>query len=104
AALRGAPHSLVETRAAQKRIPEYRDLARVRRAVRVDHGYDVTGRSFESAGKRVPLSSPSLLHYPDVGPQPAGYRYCVVHPPPVHHASLVTVPAHPFENMPHTSF
>jgi hypothetical protein len=47
---------------------ELRDLARIRRAVRVDHGYDVTGRSFEPAGKRVPLPSAGLLHHPDVGP------------------------------------
>jgi hypothetical protein len=64
----GEPCSLGEVRAAQKGIHELRDLAGIRRAVRVDHGYDVTGRSFEPAGKRVPLPSASLLHYPDVGP------------------------------------
>ena len=83
--------SLCEVRAAQKRLHELGDLARIRRAVRVDHGYDVTGRSFEPAGKRVPLSPASLLHYPDVGPQLAGYRYRVVHRVPVHHDHLVDV-------------
>ena len=68
AAARGEPGSLGEVRAAQKRIHERRDLARICRAVRVDHGDDVTGRSFEAAGKRVPLPAASLLHHPDVGP------------------------------------
>ena len=68
AAARGEPCSLGEVRAAQKRMHELRDLARIRRAVRVDHGYDVTGRSFEPAGERVPLSPAGLPHYPDVGP------------------------------------
>jgi hypothetical protein len=68
AAARGEPCSLCEIRAAHKRVHELGDLARIRRAVRVDHGYDVTGSSFEPAGKRVPLSSASLLHYPDVRP------------------------------------
>ena len=70
AAARGEPRSLREVRAAQQRVHELRDLARIRRAVRVDHGYDVTGRSFEPAGQRVPLSSASLPHQPDVGLQP----------------------------------
>jgi hypothetical protein len=53
-----------EVRAAQKRIHELQDRP-IRRAVRVDHGYDVTGRS-SNPGKGVP--SASLLHYPDVRP------------------------------------
>ena len=67
AAACGEPGSLGEVRAAQKRINELRDLARICRTVRVDHGYDVTGRSFEPAGEGVPLSTAGLLHDPDVG-------------------------------------
>ena len=78
---------------------ELRDLARVRRAVGVDHGDDVTGRRFEPAGERVPFSPASLLHYPDVGPQLAGYRYRVVHRVPVHHDHLVDVRGQPGENV-----
>ena len=95
AAARGEPCSLREVRAVQKRIHELRDLAGIRRAVRVDHGYDVTGSSFEPAGKRVPLSSASLLHDPDVRPQPAGNRYRVIHRVPVHHDHLVDVRGQP---------
>src|SRR5215469_7089432 len=93
-AARGESCSLREVRAAQKRVYELRDLTGIRRAVRVDHGYDVTGRSFEPAGERVPLATASLLYYPDVGPQLAGYRYCVVHRVPVHHDHLVDVRGH----------
>src|SRR6516225_49238 len=89
AATWGEPCSLCEVRAAQQRIHEVRDLARIRRAVGVDHRYDVTGRSFEPAGERIPLSPASLLHYPDVGPLLAGYRYRAVHRVPVHHDDLV---------------
>jgi hypothetical protein len=91
AAARGEPCSLCEIRAAQKCMNELRDLARIRRAVRVDHGNDLAGRSFEAAGKRVPLASASLLHYPHVGPSFAGYRDGVVHRVPVHHDYLVDV-------------
>src|SRR5690242_9766140 len=95
AAPRGEPRSLCEVRAAQQCIHELRDLTRIRRAVRVDHGDDVTGRSFEPAGKRVPLSPASLLHYPDVRPELAGYRYRVVHRVPVYHDHLVDVRGQP---------
>src|SRR5437016_13066494 len=95
AAARGEPCSLCEVRAAQQRLHEPGDLARVCRAVRVDHGDDVTGRSFEPAGKRVSLSPASLLHYPDVGTQLAGYRYRVVHRVPVHDNHLVDVRGQP---------
>ena len=95
AAARGEPCSLGEVGAAQKRSHERRDLARIGRAVRVDHGDDVTGRSLEPAGQGVPLSPASLLHDPDVGPQLAGYRYRVVHRVPVHHDHLVDVRGQP---------
>src|SRR5215472_2959394 len=88
AAARGESCSLCEVCAAHKRMHELRDLTRIRRAVRVDHGYDVTGRSFEPAGERVPLSPASLLHHPDVGPELAGYRYRVIHRVPVYHDHL----------------
>jgi hypothetical protein len=99
AAARGEPCSLREVRAVQKRIHELRDLAGIRRAVRVDHGYDVTGSSFEPAGERVPLSSASLPHYPDVGPQLAGNHYRVILRVPVHHDHLVDVRGQPRENV-----
>src|SRR5262252_3675799 len=95
----GEPRSLGEVRAAQQGLHEIRNLARIRRAVRVDHGYDVTGRSFEPAGKRVPLSPASLLHYPDVGAKLAGYRYRAVHGVPIHHDHLVNVRGQPRENV-----
>jgi hypothetical protein len=68
AAAWGEPCSLGEVRSAHERTDELRDLAGIRRAVRVDHGDDVTGRGFEPAGKRVALSAASLLDYPDVRP------------------------------------
>src|SRR5215469_5548494 len=99
AATRGEPCSLREVRAAHKRIHKARDLARIRRAVRVDHGYDVTGRGFEPAGKSVPLSPACLLHYPHVGPQLAGYGYRVVHRVPIHHDHFVEVRGQLRENV-----
>src|SRR5215471_4590816 len=68
AAARGEPRSLCEVRAAQQRLHELRDLARIRRAVRIHHGYYIAGGGFESAGERVPLTPASLLHHLDVGP------------------------------------
>jgi hypothetical protein len=85
----GEPAAFREVRAAQERLHKPRDLARVRRAVRVDHGDDVTGRSLEPAGKRVPFTTASLLHDPDLGPQPARHRYRVVHRVTVHHDHFV---------------
>src|SRR6516225_7086582 len=89
AAAWGEPCSLCEVCAAHERVHEPRDLTGIRRAVRVDHGYDVTGRSFEPAGERVPLAAASLLYDPDGGPQLTGYRYRGVHRVPVHHDHLV---------------
>ena len=99
AATRGEPCSLREVRATQKRIHELGDLAWIRRAVRIDHGYHVTGRSFEPAGKRVTLPPAGLLHHPDVGSQLTGYRYRVIHRVPVHHDHLVDVGGQPRENV-----
>src|SRR5258708_12033790 len=82
AATRGEPCSLCKIRPAQKRVHELRDLARIRRAVRVDHGYDVTGRSFEPAGKRVPLSSPSPPPHPHPRPLLPASPYRVAPPLP----------------------
>jgi len=68
AAARREPCSLREVRAVQERMHEVRDLARIRRAVRVDHGYDVTSRGVEPAGERVSLSPASLPDDLHVGP------------------------------------
>jgi hypothetical protein len=95
----GEPCPLGEVRAAHQRLDEFRDLGRIRRAVRVDHGDDVTGGGFEPAGQRVALSSASLLHDDDVRPQLAGHRYRIVHRVPVDHDHLVEVLRQPGENV-----
>jgi hypothetical protein len=95
----GEPGSLGEVRAAQQRTHEPRDLARIGRAVRVDHGDDLPGRRLESTGQRVPLAPARLLHHPHVGPEPAGHRERVVHRVPIHHNHLVDAGRQPRENV-----
>ena len=68
AAVRGESGSFCEIRTIRQHMHELRYFSRIRRTVRVHHGDDVAGRGLEPAGKRVPFSAASLLHYPHVGP------------------------------------
>jgi len=83
--------ALGEVRAVEQHVHERGDLARIGRAVGVEHHDDVAAAGGEPAGERVALALAGLAHHVHVGAKPAGHLHGAVDGVAVDQDDLVDV-------------